>query len=154
MNKRMIAYFYLLSFFVGIFLLFYPFAKEVYNKKCIIEKYGFGFNERRTALGLYPIPSDWSIEQLDSCIIWKNPVGKLGHRWKNIAFRECDILNELDLFSFGYDSIAGKYSKIIEVETLYDESAQLKNVIYNLQIGDESIIISKTEADSLLRTLK
>lgn len=147
-------YLFFLLFFIGVFFLYYPMAKNYYYKKCIIKKYGIDFNENRKTLGLYSIPMHWSIEQLDSSIIWKNPQGKLGHRWKNISFKECNILNELDLFSLEYDTVGERYSKTIVVEALFDKNSKVSTVIYNLQIGDKNGIISKNEADSILALLK
>lgn len=154
MKKITITYIYLLVFLFGLFLLIYPPIKSSYYKKCVIEKYGFNYNYQRRLLGLYIIPSNWTVRSLDSCIIWSNPSGKTGYRWKNISFNGCKILNELDLFAFGYNYKNKKYTKVLEIETLYDEDSKIKEIKYNLQIGSYSNRISRTEADSLLKTLQ
>ncbi|MBB2954038.1 MULTISPECIES: hypothetical protein [Sphingobacterium] len=153
MNKTIVTVFFILSFFFGVSLIIYQTVTEFYNKRCIEDKYGVNYNDQRIRLGLSTIPSNWSIKWYDSSVEWKDPVFRLGHRWKNISFKGCRILNELDLFVLEYDKHIKQYNKIIKIEAEYDENEKLKTVIYSLQVDDYSREISKAKADSLLSTI-
>lgn len=154
MKTKIGAIIFLLYCAVGIFLVFYVPIKEFYNKRCIEDKYGVNYNDQRIRLGLSTIPPNWSIKWDDSVVEWKDPVFHLGHRWKNISFKDCRILNELDLFVLEYDRISKKYHKTIEIEAKYDENEKLKNIVYTFQVGSYGYEISKAKADSLLSTIK
>lgn len=139
--------------FIVILLPIYPSIRSYFGKKCITEKYGVDYNEQRKKLGLYPLPSSWGRRNLDSCIIWYNPSGRIGHRWKSITFKGCNIQNELDLFAFGYDAEKKLYTKVLEVETRYNEQAKVVDIRYQVKTASSSQPIARAEADSLIRTL-
>ncbi|MDR3008295.1 MAG: hypothetical protein LBV59_10200 [Sphingobacterium sp.] len=139
--------------FIVILLPIYPSIQSYFSKRCITEKYGVDYNEQRKKLGLYILPASWGRRNLDSCIIWYNPSGHVGHRWKNIAFKGCNIQNELDLFAFGYDAEKKLYTKVLEVEAIYDVQAKVVDIRYKVQTASSSRPTTKAEADSLIRTL-
>ena len=154
MNKTIVTIFFILSFLFGVSLIIYQTVTEFYNKRCIEDKYGVNYNDQRIRLGMPTIPPNWSIKWYDSGVEWKDPVFHLGHRWKNISFKGCRILNELDLFALEYDKRIKKYHKTIEIEASYDAKGKLENIVYTLQAGSYGHEISKAKADSLLRTIK
>lgn len=139
--------------FIVILLPIYPSIRSYFSKRCITENYGVDYNEQRKKLGLYPLPSNWGRRNLDSCIIWYNPSDHVGHRWKNVYFKGCSIKKELDLFAFGYDAEKRQYTKVLQVETTYDEQAKVVDIRYKVQTASSSRPIAKAEADSLIRTL-
>lgn len=139
--------------FIVILLPIYPSIQSYFSKRCITEKYGVDYNEQRIKLGLYLLPSSWGRRNLDSCIIWYNPSGHVGHRWKNVYFKGCSIKKELDFFGFGYDAEKKQYTKVLEVMTHYNEKGKVVNIRYKMQTASSSSLLTKAEADSLIRTL-
>jgi hypothetical protein len=140
--------------FIVILLPIYPSIRSYFSKRCITEKYGVDYNDQRKKWGLYPLPTSWGRRNLDSCIIWYNPSGYVGHRWKNVYFKGCSIKEELDFFGFGYDAEKKQYTKVLEVMTRYDELEKLVDIRYKVQTESSSKLIAKAEADSLIQTLE
>ncbi len=153
MNKTLFRNLFIVLSFVVILLPIYPSIRSYFSKTCIIEKYGVNYNGQRKKLGLYPLPASWGSRNLDSCIIWYNPSGNIGRRWKNIYFKGCSIKKELDLFAFGYDAEKRQYTKVLEVTTDYDLQEKVLDIRYKVLTASYSKQIEKAEADSLISTL-
>lgn len=154
MNKAIFRNIFIVLSFVVILLPIYPSIRSYFSKTCITEKYGINFNEQRKKLGLHPLPPSWGRRNLDSCIIWYNPSGNLGYRWKNLYFKGCNIKKEIDLFAFGYDAEKKQYSKVLKVMTSYNIQEKVVDIRYKVQTASYSKQITKTEADSLISTLQ
>jgi len=153
MKKTTFRNLFIVLSFVVILLPIYPSIQSYFSKRCITENYGVDYNEQRKNLGLYPLPDNWGRRNLDSCIVWYNPSGNVGYRWKNVYFNGCNIKKELDLFAFGYDAEKKQYTKILEVRTRYNEQAKVVDIRYKVQTASSNRLIAKAEADSLIRTL-
>ncbi|KKO89731.1 hypothetical protein AAW12_19255 [Sphingobacterium sp. Ag1] len=153
MKKTTFRNLFVVLSFIAILLPIYPSIRSYFSKTCITEKYGLHYNEQRKKLGLYPIPDSWGRRNLDSSIIWYNPVGNLGHRWKNVYFKGCNIKEELDLFAFGYDAEKRQYTKVLKVMTRYNIQDKVLDINYQVLTESYSKHIGKAEADSLIGTL-
>ncbi|MGE8426628.1 MAG: hypothetical protein ACN6O7_02085 [Sphingobacterium sp.] len=153
MKKTTFRNLFVVLSFIAILLPIYPSIRSYFSKTCIIEKYGVNYNEHRKKLGLPPLPASWGRRNLDSCIIWYNPSGNTGYRWKNIYFKGCSIKKEIDLFAFSYDAEKRQYTKVLEVTTGYDLQEKVLDINYKVMTASYSKQIEKKEADSLISTL-
>jgi len=113
------------------------------------KEFGFAYNARRKALGIPIIPVNWHVkERAKQYIWWTGDENGVGHSRKTIAFSDCNILSEHDVYKLADQN--GK-ARLLEIECIYGNGNEPGAIIaYTYQIEHSAQQISKRAADSLL----
>jgi len=114
------------------------------------KEFGFAYNARRKALGIPLIPVNWHVKERDKQYIWwTSDADGVGHSRKTIAFSDCNILSELDVYKLADQN--GK-ARLLEIDYKYGNGNGPGTIAYTYQIEHSAQQISKRAADSLLET--
>ena len=115
--------------------------------------FGIELNQRRAKLHIPLLPSSWHVLNKDETYsIWvpQNQM-VIGHGFKEVVYRGCELDEELDHYYF---DLKNPHNKVLEINYKYVNSKRkIDSTLFTLQIGNYDDTISKTKADSILKTI-